>query len=95
MRAGDVFGRGDAVGSRGWSACADHDGKCGDGSVSAGRAGTGYRSHPLLEEILIHFLNMQDFLDPTSHIVADHEFGQMLTIDQDDPLAQEFRGFLG
>ena len=42
----------------------------------------------LFEEILVDFLDVKGLLNPAAHVVAYHQAGQMVAIDQDDTLAQ-------
>ena len=45
----------------------------------------------LLKEIFINPLDMQDLFDPALQVVADHELGEVLSVDQINSLAEEFR----
>ena len=47
---------------------------------------------PLLEEVLIDLLDVKHLLNPAADIVADHEFGEIFPVDQDNALAEEFGG---
>ena len=49
---------------------------------------------PLFEKVLIDLLDVENLLNPASHVVADHEPSQVLAVDQDNPFAEEFRRFL-
>lgn len=59
----------------------------------------GQRSGPhpvcqgLLEEVLIDLLDVEDVLHPAADRVADHQPGELLAVDQHDPLAEEVGGF--
>lgn len=46
-----------------------------------------------VEKLLVQPLDEQRLLDPTADIMADHEFGQMSAVDEDDALAEIFGGF--
>ena len=47
----------------------------------------------LFEKVLIYLLDMEDFLDSASYIVADHKPREMRSIDKDDAFAKEFGSF--
>jgi hypothetical protein len=46
----------------------------------------------LFEELLVHLLDLKDLLDPTANVIADHQPGELVAVDQDDPLAEELGG---
>ncbi len=45
----------------------------------------------LLEKVLVDLLNVQRILDSAPYVVADHELGQLLTVDENNPLTQKLR----
>ena len=47
---------------------------------------------PLLEEVFVDFLEVQDLLDPASDIVPDHQTGEMFAAFQGYVLAQIVEG---
>jgi hypothetical protein len=49
----------------------------------------------LLEEVLVNLLDVEDLLNPTADVVPGHKLGEMLSVDQDNPLAEKFGGFFG
>ena len=42
-----------------------------------------------LEKVLVDFFDVQGLFDPTSNVVADHQPGQLLSVYENDPFAQE------
>jgi hypothetical protein len=45
----------------------------------------------LFEEFLVDPLDVNGLLDPTAHVVPDHQGGKLSTIDQYDALTQKLR----
>jgi len=42
----------------------------------------------LLEEFLIHILNVQGFVNPATNATTDHQARELVAVDQHDSLAQ-------
>lgn len=42
----------------------------------------------LLEEVLVHTLDVQGLFDPAANLVPDHQLGQLDTVDQHDAGAE-------